>query len=222
MQDDNMNDLKSPEMGKQKQRLTTSHLHQKQRRDSDELQNSARENNGYGYTSFQQNKTEEKAHIIIPSSLYRLKLNFSEYLDEGDTISEATKFIEKYGLLKESYNLPSNDQIQQWIIYWENLLKDVKSVEGDESAIVEMYFYEIFLVLMDDDIFKVLVKTRDALYNARKCPVELIVMVQFIYGVCFEKNTLVEAESSYLLALIHYLFIYGDPRGRGNVAHPFF
>lgn len=102
---------------------------------------------------------------------------------------------------------------------------EVVSVEGEESAILELYIYTLLVLYFEDknsnQIEKLFTASKDILYNLSKCPLEIIVSLQFMRGLIFEDHMLNESEKEYISSFIHYLSIYGDPRGRGNYSHQF-
>lgn len=74
-----------------------------------------------------------------------------------------------------------------------------------------------------DELFKVLSKIRDALFNVAFCAPETIIFIQMLTGMYFEEKRdqlPVEAEKSYLTAMICLFMTQGDPRGRGNHGMP--
>lgn len=86
---------------------------------------------------------------------------------------------------------------------------------------IQIYFYKNG---DSDELFKVLQKIRDALFLVSYCSPETLVMIQIITGLYFEEKrdqTAIEAEKSYLTAMICFFQLYGDPRGRGNFSVPY-
>jgi hypothetical protein len=103
-------------------------------------------------------------------------------------------------------------------MYIDSAFKDVFSIEGDESAFLEIIqINNIILYVCDkfEDIIKNMEKSREILFNLSKCPLEIISMMQTFAGLLFEKENIVESEKEYLMALIHYFVVLSDPRGRG-------
>lgn len=83
--------------------------------------------------------------LHLPSSLYRLKLSSIE-LDsfEASRLSVLTKqvenadFLQEFSILRQTYVLQSLDEFNDLVIFIENAFKDVFSIEGDESAFLEI------------------------------------------------------------------------------------
>ena len=104
----------------------------------------------------------------LPSSLYRLRLNTIE-LDsfEASRMSILTKqiehaeFLQEFSILRQNYSLPSLDDFNDLVIFIENAFKDVFSIEGDESAFLEILLINNIMLLISnkfDDVFKNLEK----------------------------------------------------------------
>ena len=73
-----------------------------------------------------------------------------------------------------------------------------------------------------DEFFKLLMKIRDALFSVAYCAPETIALIQILTGMFFEdKREQLEAEKSYLTAMICAFQLHGDPRGRGNSTMPY-
>ena len=158
----------------------------------------------------------------LPSSLYRLRLNTIE-LDsfEASRLSILTKqiehadFLQEFSILRQNYSLPSLDDFNDLVILIENAFKDVFSIEGEESALLEiLLIYNIMLLISNkfDDVFKNLEKWREILFSITKWPLELISMMQLFAGILFEEQNMSESEREYLMSLIHYFVVMGDPR----------
>lgn len=84
-------------------------------------------------------------NLQIPSSLYRLKL-YSIELDsfEDSKISvhqnkiEHAAFLQEVSILRQNYRLQSIDDLNKLVMFLESTFKDVFSIEGDESALLEV------------------------------------------------------------------------------------
>ena len=169
---------------------------------------------------------ENKVFLQLPSSLYRLKLNTIE-LDSLDAsrITIQTKkvenadFLQEYSILRQNYPLPPLDQFNSLILNIENSLKDVYSLEGDESAFLEIILINnILLFTCDkiDDIIKLMEKVRETMFSLTKWPLEVISVMQLFAGILFERDNIIESEKEYLMSIIHYFNVTSDPRGRGS------
>ena len=168
----------------------------------------------------------KKVFLQLPSSLYRFKLSTIE-LDsfEASRMSVQTKvveqadFLQSFSILRQNYPLPALDQFTTLIFNIENSLKDVYSLEGDESAFLEIILVNNILLFISEkfeDIVKLMEKVRETLFSLSKCPLEIISVMQLFAGMLFEKENIIESEKEYLMSLIHYFNIVGDPRGRGT------
>ncbi len=102
---------------------------------------------------------------------------------------------------------------------------EVVSVNGEESTILHLYIYTLLLCNQEDpfsnQIDKLFKSAKDILYNLAWCPLETIISLQFVRAMLSENELLHESEKDYLVSFIHYLSVYGDPRGRGNHSHQF-
>lgn len=86
-----------------------------------------------------------KIFLQLPSCLYRLKLfNIEVDSKEVSRISNATQignhaeFLQEFSVLKQNYSLQTLDDLNQLVMFLENSFKDVQSIEGDESAFLEI------------------------------------------------------------------------------------
>jgi len=120
----------------------------------------------------------KKVFLHLPSSLYRLKLNAIE-LDsfEASKMSIHTKelenadFLQEFSILRQSYPLPPLDQFNDLVIFIENGFKDVYSLEGDESAFLEIILINnilLFICNKFDDIYKLMEKVREMMFSISK------------------------------------------------------
>ena len=137
---------------------------------------------------------------------------------------EHADFLQEFSILRQNYSLPSLDDFNDWVIFIENAFKDVFSIEGEESAFLEILLINNIMLLISnkfDDVFKNLEKSREILFNLTKWPLELISMMQLFAGILFEEQNMSESEREYLMALIHYFVVMGDPRGRGSYSSNF-
>ena len=167
-----------------------------------------------------------KVFLQLPSSLYRLKLSTIE-LDsfEASRMTIQTKkvsnadFLNEFSILRQNYALPPLDQFNTLILNIENSLKDVYSLEGDESAFLEIILINnilLFICEKVDDIVKLMEKVRETLFSLTKCPLEVISVMQLFAGLLFERENIIESEKEYLMSIIHYFNVTSDPRGRGS------
>ena len=136
---------------------------------------------------------------------------------------EHADFLQEFSILRQNYCLQSLEDLNKWVMFLENAFKDVYSIEGDESAFLEiLIIHNIVLFVCNnnnktfEDIYKNLEKSREILFNLSKCPLEIISMMQTFAGILLEKENIVESEKEYLMALIHYFPVVSDPRGRGT------
>lgn len=127
-------------------------------------------------------------------------------------------FLQEFSILRQTYPLQNDEELHKLFMFLESAFKDVYSIEGDESAFLEiMILYNIILYVCDDfgEIYKNMEKTREILFNLAKCPLEIISVMQNFAGLLFEKDNIVESEKEYLMSMIHYFVVLSDPRGRG-------
>jgi hypothetical protein len=125
--------------------------------------------------------------------------------------------------------MPSLELVDEWAIVMESLLKEVITVNGSEQVLLESLIYQALLIYFykngdSDELFKVLAKVRDALFTVTFCSPETIICIQILTGLYFEEKRdqlSIEAEKSYLTAMICIFQLYGDPRGRGNFTMPY-
>jgi hypothetical protein len=83
-------------------------------------------------------------YLQLPSALYRVKLGVIE-LDSLESSRshksvmdhESVEFLQDNGILRQTYSLPSIDQFNELVMFCENAFKDVYSIEGDESTLLE-------------------------------------------------------------------------------------
>ena len=165
----------------------------------------------------------------MPSVLYKLKTFLSSnpmyYFDDSSKIYIGDTFT----VFKAFYEMPTLDQVDEWVIVMESLLKDVYSVTGSEQVLLEAFVYQAILIYFfkndqqGDELFKILAKIRDQLFLVSACAPETLILIQILTGMYFEdkKDQMpLEAEKSYLTALMCMFQVYGDPRGRGNSTMP--
>lgn len=92
---------------------------------------------------------------------------------------------------------------------------EVVSVDGHESAILELYIFSLLMYKFEDptsnQIGKLLNASRDILYNLANCPLEIILSLKFVLGLLAEDEMIWESEKEYLSSFMYYLQIYGDP-----------
>lgn len=167
----------------------------------------------------------KKVFLHLPSSLYRLRLNTIE-LDSFEAsklsvMSNQVKhadFLQEFSILRQSYPLQSDEDLNKLVMFIESAFKDVFTIEGEESAFLEiLIIFNFVLYICDefDDIYKNMAKAREMLFNLNKCPLEIISIMQTFAGLLCEKDSIVESEKEYLMSMIHYFVITSDPRGRG-------
>ena len=96
----------------------------------------------------------------MPSILYKLKTFASShpmhYFDES-----AKSYVgDTFTILKPSYEMPSLDVINEWVICMESLLKDVYSVTGSSQILLEALVYQAittyFFEKDPESMFKIL------------------------------------------------------------------
>eukprot|EP00356_Strombidium_inclinatum_P010547 CAMPEP_0170503804 /NCGR_PEP_ID=MMETSP0208-20121228/45954_1 /TAXON_ID=197538 /ORGANISM="Strombidium inclinatum, Strain S3" /LENGTH=372 /DNA_ID=CAMNT_0010783661 /DNA_START=4093 /DNA_END=5214 /DNA_ORIENTATION=+ len=87
-------------------------------------------------------KTSE---LILPSILYKLNTKHQQLADDRSNCT----FHKESGLPTKSattkllpyYHLPSSDELNTWVMYLENILQEVYSVEGTEQILLEALNY---------------------------------------------------------------------------------
>lgn len=87
----------------------------------------------------------KKVFLHLPSSLYRLKLNTIE-LDsfEASKLSVMSNqikhadFLQEFSIFRQSYPLQSDEDLNKLVMFIESAFKDVFTIEGDESAFLEI------------------------------------------------------------------------------------
>ena len=154
----------------------------------------------------------------LPAALYRMTTWF------GEDARKTARITQEYGLLKNAYEMPNLEMLNQWIMILESTLKDVVSVEGDESVLLEALFYQVMLLRFFERDFDGAVKKLNQIHELMtglaKCPQELVLAVELCIALHFEQKDRVESEKNYLIGLVHSFYLYGDPRGRGNSSTP--
>ncbi|KRX08322.1 Regulator of chromosome condensation 1/beta-lactamase-inhibitor protein II [Pseudocohnilembus persalinus] len=124
-------------------------------------------------------------------------------------------------LLQSEYFLPDQESVSDFIIYIESIFTGLKSIDVQESYLIEIYAIHIlyqFFIENDDEQCKIL--TEKIVANLNSNPInspDLIIIIHSIIGLISEKKSLLEAEQNYVMALLTIHKIYGDPRGRGAI-----
>jgi hypothetical protein len=63
----------------------------------------------------------------------------------------------------------------------DSIFNEVVSVDGEESAILELYIYTLLLCKFEEpnpnQVMKLFHSSKDILYNLAKCPLEIISML---------------------------------------------
>lgn len=93
--------------------------------------------------------------LHLPSSLYRLKLYTIE-LDSLEASRLSIKshqikhadFLQEFSILRQNYALQSLDDLNELVMGIELAFKDVFSIEGDESAILEILLIHNFILFI--------------------------------------------------------------------------
>lgn len=167
----------------------------------------------------------KKVFLHLPSSLYRLKLPTIE-LDSMETsrLSIATNqikhadFLQEFSILRQNYPLMTNEELNDLVMFLESAFKDVYSLEGDESALLEIILINSIMMFVSekfDEVYKNMETAREILFNLSKCPLEILSFMQMFAGLLWEKDNIIESEKEYLMSMIHYFVVMSDPRGRG-------
>ena len=161
--------------------------------------------------------------LVLPPILYKLKTASTlHYFDDGSRQTATA--------LQAYYEMPQLDIVEKWTIVMESLLKDIIGVDGSEQVLLEALALNALMIFFyksggdSDEYFKILMKIRDALFSVAFCAPETIAFIQILTGMFFEEKrdtVQVEAEKSYLTAMICLFQIHGDPRGRGNFTMPY-
>ena len=158
-----------------------------------------------------------------------MKTHFSN--NSMHNFEDGSKPLGSVTVLKAYYEMPSLDIIEKWKIVMDSLLKDICGVNGSEQVLIEALTYNALMIFFfknggdSDEFFKVLMQIREALFNVSFCAPETIALIQILTGMFFEEKkdqvVQIEAEKSYLTAIICAFQLYGDPRGRGNITMPY-
>ena len=92
---------------------------------------------------------------------------------------EHADFLQEFSILRQNYCLQSLEDLNKWVMFLENAFKDVYSIEGDESAFLEILLINSIVLFVCNnnnrtfqDIFQNLEKSREILFNLLKCPLK--------------------------------------------------
>ena len=151
------------------------------------------------------NKDEEhnSLELLIPPDLYSLSSN---------------------SLFFEKYEIPTLHLIEEWANIVETLLKDMITVDGEETVIIEVLLYIItnkyFLEMDSARCSECISRIGSQINKSIYVPCELVVAYYMWSAILTEETNLAEAEQNYITSLMLMTKLLGDPRGRGNLGVP--
>ena len=93
------------------------------------------------YEDYAYEKTfDKRVYVNIPNCLYRHELD-----DEENP-------LEVEGVLQSTYTMPALTALSQYVIYVENMISNVRTVDGSESVLIEMMLYQAIQAISVRDL----------------------------------------------------------------------
>ena len=132
----------------------------------------------------------------------------------------------KNSILKEKYQIPKLEIIEDWINYLEGVFNNLQTVNGEQNTLIEVYLIQAmiyYLIEQDEEQCKIICEKISNYINNNVflflSPENLIIVHTWL-GILSEKRNYAEAEQHFIMAILVIHKLYGDPRGRGSNVIP--
>lgn len=125
---------------------------------------------------------------------------------------------------KEFYEFPILPIIEEWSNCVETLVKDLITVDGGESVLVEILIYVITQrYFIDSDSMQcgnLLNTIKKIIDESVFVPAEIVIAYYLWNAIALEQLSLAQSEQNYISSLVLMTKLVGDPRGRKNRGIP--
>ena len=127
-------------------------------------------------------------------------------------------------LFKEFYEFPTLTILEEWSNCVETLVKDLLTVDGGESVLVEILLYVVtqryFLDMDSLRCHSLLNEIQGYMNESVFVPAEIVIAYYLWSGIAMEQQSLAQSEQNYITSLVLMTRLVGDPRGRKNRGIP--
>jgi alpha-tubulin suppressor-like RCC1 family protein len=159
----------------------------------------------------------EPIELVVPSSLYKLRKSV-KYEDVQTPGFEC--------FLKEYYELPDLEILNDWGVLLESVLNGLYATDGEQTFLIEANIIQLVLAFFGENdgdnqhSLSILERINSFVTNSPVCSPELTIAIHTWFGIFSESKLFVECEQSYTVGLLALHKLYGDPRGRGALGTP--
>lgn len=162
--------------------------------------------------------SQNSIELVLPSALYKLR----KRLNPNEIVS-ANNFD---CFLRENYELPDLEILNDWIVLLESALNGLYTQDGQQNFLTEAYLLQLILAFFGEGDYdnqltlSILERVSAFLLNSPVSSPELCITIYTWFGILLENKLIAECEQNYLRALLILHRLYGDPRGRGGQGTP--
>lgn len=125
---------------------------------------------------------------------------------------------------REFYEFPTSVIIEEWSNCVGTLVKDLITVDGGESVLIEILIYLITQrYFSDTDSMRcgnLLLTIKNIIDESVFVPAEIVISYYLWNAICLEQQSLAQSEQNYISSLVLMTKLIGDPRGRKNRGIP--
>lgn len=127
-------------------------------------------------------------------------------------------------LFRDFYEFPTLTILEEWSNCVETLVKDLITIDGGESFLIEILLYVVtqryFLDMDSIRCHNILNDIKNYINDAIFVPAELVIGYYLWSGIAMEQQNLAQSEQNYISSLMLMTKLVGDPRGRKNRGIP--